>query len=149
MSDPGLSDWQLDIVGDGADRRIYEKWVASHAVKNVNFYGNQNPLPYYKRSRLFMMTSLSEGWGLTLVEASQMGCVPIAYNSYASMSDIIDDGHNGVLIPTNAEGKYAQSLKSLMLDEKNGVSWLAMRWKTHIALISLRFQGDGMIFSAV
>ena len=45
-----------------------------------------------------MMTSSFEGWGLTLTEAQQYGCVPLAFHSFASLTDIITDKVNGFAI---------------------------------------------------
>lgn len=64
------------------------------------------------------MTSLSEGWGLTLTEAQQMGCVPIAFNTYASLTDIITDGYNGFIIEDNDLDSYVTQMKQLMLDAR-------------------------------
>ena len=35
---------------------------------------------------------------MALTEGMQCGCVPVAFNSYAAVSDIIDDGVNGILV---------------------------------------------------
>jgi glycosyltransferase involved in cell wall biosynthesis len=61
-----------------------------------------------------MMTSKSEGWGLTVTEAQQMGVVPIAFNSYASLCDIITDGDNGLVIPECDAAQYVEKLLWLM-----------------------------------
>jgi len=60
------------------------------------------------------MTSAFEGWGLTLTEAEQCGCVPLAYDSYEAVHDIITDGHNGYIIPNNNIQKYTEKLIALM-----------------------------------
>lgn len=63
-----------------------------------------------------MMTSAFEGWGLTLTEAQQYGCVPMAFNSYESLPDIIDDGQNGIIVDWPDTRQYAGKLASLMAD---------------------------------
>ena len=47
-----------------------------------------------------LMTSNFEGWPLTLIEAMQFGCIPIAFDSFESLNDIITDGFNGYTIPS-------------------------------------------------
>lgn len=138
--DPMLKDWHLDIVGDGIDRIGYERWVNNNRVERVKFYGHTDPLPYYQKAAIFMMTSRSEGWGMTLLEASQMGCVPFAFNSYASLSDILTNGINGVVIPERDEEEYAQKMKELMLDAKR-------REELAVAAIenSLRFEMKNIV----
>ena len=60
------------------------------------------------------MTSESEGWGLTLTEAQQSGCVPIAFDTYESLHDIIIDGVNGFIIPRDDMKRFVDKLKFLM-----------------------------------
>ena len=115
-NDTLLSDWQLKIVGHGSDLDGYRRFVARHDLKRVSFEGRQIPEPYYTEASLFMMTSAWEGWGLTLTEAQQMGCVPLAFDSFASLSDIITDGENGCIVPYGDLRQYADKMKELMLD---------------------------------
>ena len=56
---------------------------------------------------------------MVLAEAQQHGCVPIAYDSYASVRDIITHGENGLLVPPFRERVYAKFLSRLMSDYKD------------------------------
>lgn len=40
----------------------------------------------------------SEGFPLVLAEAMSFGVVPVVYNSFAAVNDIIDNGKNGVIV---------------------------------------------------
>ena len=106
--------WILTIVGDGSSKDSLIKFVKSNNIPNVYFKGLQNPLDYYKRSKIFLMTSAFEGWGMTLTEAQQNGCVPIAMNSYLSITDIISDSHNGIIIENNNIKKFAKAIEELI-----------------------------------
>lgn len=108
--------WQLDIVGTGVDEFKYRQMVSNENIDNVNFYGRKNPKDYYKKASLFMMTSRSEGWGLTLTESMQNGTVPLAFDSYASLHDIITDGKDGCIIENNNVETYAKRMMQLMAD---------------------------------
>lgn len=76
-----------------------------------------------------MMTSRSEGWPLTLLESQQTGCVPIVYNSFESLSDIITNGINGIIISYHNKDNYVQALKRLMLvkEERETMAYNAMK----------------------
>lgn len=105
------------VVGDGEDLPQYKAYVAEQGLRRVSFEGNQRPNDYYRRASLFIMTSNKlEGWGLTLTEAQQMGCVPLAFDSYAALHDIITDGHDGRIIPDGRVAQYAEALAQLMRD---------------------------------
>jgi GalNAc-alpha-(1->4)-GalNAc-alpha-(1->3)-diNAcBac-PP-undecaprenol alpha-1,4-N-acetyl-D-galactosaminyltransferase len=45
------------------------------------------------------------------------GLAVIAYDCVAGPSDLIDDGHNGFLIPEGEDALYLQRLQALMADE--------------------------------
>lgn len=107
-------DWKLFIVGNGDYRTEYQSYVDEYNLNNVFFEGTQNPQRYYERALIFMLTSSHEGWGLTLTEAQQYGCIPLAFNSYKSLSDIITDGINGYIIGDLDMVAYKNRLQSLM-----------------------------------
>lgn len=108
--------WQLLIVGDGSDKEKLEQQARDLNLQNYSFEGFQNPRPYYERSQIFCMTSNFEGFGMVLTEAMQFGVVPMAFNSYASVVDIIDNERNGYIIPAFDERLYAEKLSWLMED---------------------------------
>ena len=114
--DSRLSDWQLKIVGIGNALDRYRRFVARNNLKRVSFEGLQIPEPYYTEASLFMMTSALECSPLTLIEAQQMGCVPLAFDSFASLPDVITDGENGYIVPYGDLRQYADKMKELMLD---------------------------------
>ena len=110
-------EWTLRIVGYGEDLEYYKQLVHRWGLRNVTFEGLQDPLPYYQRASLFLMVSAFEGWGLTITEAQQCGCVPIAFDSYSAVHDIIQSGRNGYLVPEKDEEAYARALEKLMKDD--------------------------------
>lgn len=112
-----FSGWKFKIVGDGTDRDALQQYAKNLGLQRVEFCGNQDPISYYKESMLFLMTSLYEGWGVTLTEAQQFGCVPVAFDTYSSLHDIIQNGENGLIVPETDIKEYTNSLKGLMSDE--------------------------------
>lgn len=112
------SDWKLIIVGDGEDKKYYEEYCRKNNIQNVKFTGRTNPLPYYMKASIFMMTSKNEGWPLTLLEAMQTGVVPIVMDSFAALHDIIQDGSNGYIVKYNDKKEFGNRLISL-INNKN------------------------------
>ena len=109
--------WRLKIVGTGNELSMYRQMIEKEKIPNVTFEGRQNPIPYYREASIFMMTSRSESWGLTLTEAQQMGVVPIAFDTYASLREIITDGQNGVVIEEGDVDGYVNRMLDLMRNE--------------------------------
>lgn len=112
------NNWKLTIVGKGEDEQYYKYLSKKLNLKNISFEGWQNPIEYYKRASIFLMTSLYEGWGLTLTESQQMGVVPVAFDSYEALHDIIKNNYNGLIIPDNDIDQFAERLKWLMLHDE-------------------------------
>ena len=99
-------DWKLTIVGDGEDRGNLENHVEALGLKHVSFEGFKNPLEYYKRASILLLTSDFEGFPLVLVECMSFGVVPAVYASYAAVYDIIDDGKDGIVLESDTNKGY-------------------------------------------
>lgn len=113
-ADNRFNDWSLEIVGDGPDKLQYVNFVADNGLKRISFRGQQDPEQYYRDSSIFLLASAFEGWGMTLTEASQFGCVPVAFNTFASLSDIIKNGESGFIIEEGNLSDYEHKVKALM-----------------------------------
>lgn len=111
----GIKNWVLRIVGYGEDEIYLKEYAHKLGLENVIFDGkSDNPLEYYQRSKIFIMTSNFEGFGMTLTEAMQNACMPIAFDTYASLHDIIEDGYNGIIINRHDEDSYANNIFRLI-----------------------------------
>ena len=109
-------DWELVIVGDGPTRKELEQ--KSSKMERVVFAGYQNPDSFYRDASILCMTSDFEGWGMVLTEAMTFGTIPVAFNSFAAITDIIEDGQTGVLVPPFSCKQFARKLGVLMKDEE-------------------------------
>lgn len=108
--------WKLVIVGDGPERYFYENLCIKWNIDNVEFVGHCDPTPYYQKARILCATSSHEGFGLTITEAMQHNAIPIAFNSYESIEDIISDGIDGFTIRPFSISDYSKTLKRLIND---------------------------------
>ena len=109
--------WELKIAGEGIYLDKYKNYAKENQLTNIEFLGRVNPVPYYTEASIFMMTSRSEGFPLTLNEAMQYGVVPLAFDSFESIRDIINDGENGYIIPEMDMETYSDKLLGLMTDD--------------------------------
>jgi glycosyltransferase involved in cell wall biosynthesis len=114
IEDRGISDWSLTIVGTGPHEEKLKQLAKKLKLNNISFEGRQQSEPYYEKAAIFMMTSAVEGWGLTLTESMQRGVVPLAFDSYPALRDIITNNFNGCIIPDNDLTSYADRLQWLM-----------------------------------
>ena len=109
-------DWKFQIVGDGTDRQKLEQYVEELNIPRVEFTGYAKPQQYYRKAKIFWMTSSFEGWGMTLIESMQCGCVPIAYDTFSSIYDIIVDGNNGYIVGNLDSETFIAKSEQLMQD---------------------------------
>jgi glycosyltransferase involved in cell wall biosynthesis len=109
------ADWSLFIVGSGPDEQFYRKYVSDHRLENVKFFGQQiDVIDFHKKASILMMTSVWEGLPMALLEAQQNGVVPIAFDNFSALYDVITHGENGFIIKDNNENDFADSLAILM-----------------------------------
>lgn len=122
-------DWELVIIGDGLHHVDYVRLAKRLKTQRLTFVGQQSPNEYYRNSKILCMTSSFEGFGLVLTEAQQYGCVPIAYRSYSSLDDIIEDGKTGFAVKPFDEDEYIEKLTRLMSDDslREGMALQAMQ----------------------
>ena len=139
--EPMYPDWKLTIVGDGDDREDLEKRIHKYGLKRVSITGFVNPVKYYKRASILLLTSEYEGFGLVVAEAMSHGVVPVVYNSFETASDLITHGYNGVLVDKPYSiSIFAKILQELM-DKPNYLN--SMSKKCRVA--SERFSVDAIV----
>lgn len=109
-------DWRLVIIGDGPKPIVARLHKMANKMDNIEFVGFQSPLHYLKESSILCLTSSYEGWPMVLTEAMQCGTVPVAFQSFASVTDIISHKRNGILVPPFDLDRYAKELSELMTD---------------------------------
>lgn len=104
--------WKLSIVGEGKDLPTVRKMAEK--CPNIEFLGYKSPEPFYQRSAIVCMTSLFEGFPMVLTEAMQHGCVPIAFDSFPAVYDIISSGKDGEIVKAFNKKEFARRLLHLM-----------------------------------
>lgn len=107
--------WKLIIVGDGPDKDVLINKAKD--ISNIEFKGYQDPREYYEKASIFCMTSIFEGFPMCLTEAMQFGCVPIAFDSFSAVYDIIKPGETGELVKSFDKKEYVGKLIHLIDDK--------------------------------
>lgn len=110
-------EWTLLLGGYGKDESVVLQYAKKLHLKNFKFLGKVvDSKKYYEDSSIFMMTSNFEGFGMTLTEAQQNGCIPMAFDTFPVLQDIIVSGENGFVVERGNESAYANKLCMLMND---------------------------------
>lgn len=106
---------QLVIVGAGSQLDMCQDEVISLGIENnVRIAGfQQQPLRFIRDCDLYVQPSLSEGFGIAIVEA--MGCgLPVLATSVGGVPEIIQDGVNGWIMDDPTDENIAQKIINIM-----------------------------------
>ena len=92
---------RLIILGEGPMRNELENMISEYGLEGViRLRGNvDNPLSYFSRSNVFVLSSHVEGLPNVLVEAMLCGCTPVSTNCPTGPREVLQDGKYGYLVP--------------------------------------------------
>ena len=94
---------KLLILGDGPLKDELQALIVQlnlgHVIKLLGYV--DNPLKYFYRSDIFVLSSHVEGMPNVLVEAMMCGCTPVSTNCPTGPRELLQDGKYGYLVPVN------------------------------------------------
>ena len=76
-----------------------------------------NPYKYMAKAEFQVMSSDYEGYPLVLVEALSLGCTIVSTNCPTGPGEIIQHGHNGLLVETGNVQAIADGIDQLFFDQ--------------------------------
>jgi glycosyltransferase involved in cell wall biosynthesis len=108
-------DTVLIIVGDGEERKNIENKIRQLNIKDQVIIPGYEPQPqhYLALMDIFLLSSLSEGTSMTLLEAMSLG-KPCVVTDAGGNKEIISDHYNGLVTPNNDAVMFALSIKELL-----------------------------------
>jgi glycosyltransferase involved in cell wall biosynthesis len=114
-----LIDMKLLILGQGKDKNMLKGLVDKMGIKKkVLFMGFQkNPYKYIKASKIFILSSRWEGFPNVILEAMACG-VPVISTRYPGVQEVIDDGADGIIVPSRNPDMMAEKIVRLFKDKK-------------------------------
>jgi len=107
-------DWQLDMYGTG----VLENWLYHEIeTKKLNIKVHEpdaDIMQRYKQSSILVLTSVTESFGLVIVEAMSCGLPVVAFDCPYGPGDIITDSKDGFLVKQNDVKAFTEKLCYLM-----------------------------------
>ena len=106
-------DAHLIILGDGSLRQPLLNLAKSLGIsKQIDLPGyTYNPLAYFYRADVFVLSSRVEGMPNVLIEAMSCGCTPVSTDCNTGPSEILINERYGYLCPVDDSDKMALQLE--------------------------------------
>jgi glycosyltransferase involved in cell wall biosynthesis len=136
-----IPDVRAVIVGDGRLREeLHSLCVNLGLDHNVSFAGHQENIETWLcQSKIFVLTSDSEGLSLSLMEAMMCG-LPGVVSDVGDLGDLVENGVNGYLVPRRSPASFADPLVELLTDAQKlqafsqAARHAALRYETQAAV---------------
>ena len=105
------------LVGEGPLEKELEDKIKQYGVSdNVVLCGRKdNPYPYIKNCDIYVQTSKTEGWGLTVSEAKILN-KPIVTTDAGIMSEQIENGVTGIITANDSAEEICNAIESLIIN---------------------------------
>lgn len=139
-------DWTLRIYGDGDKAaKIRETAERLGVQDNVHLMGKTKDLTSeLSKASILAVSSKVEGFGMTIVEAFSVGLPVVSFDCPHGPGEIIEDGHDGLLVPPqdveglgrallrlveNDEERHRMGAHALKSAERYGLEDSVARWE--------------------
>lgn len=110
--------WKILIIGDGPQRKLLDEQINREGLSDIiQLLGRQKNIgDYYRKSEIFVLPSITEGFPNALLEAMACACACVSFDCDFGPAEIISHNENGFLIPNREIGTLALRLESLVLN---------------------------------
>jgi glycosyltransferase involved in cell wall biosynthesis len=119
MDDLPNNDWKLQIIGqDGGEKASLTKLIEKLNLGNNVFIENavSNIKLEYLLSDIYVMSSITESFGMVLLEAQEVGLPIVSFDCDSGPRDIVKNGVNGFLVNPYDIKELAKAMLSLIKD---------------------------------
>ncbi|SCL22386.1 Glycosyltransferase involved in cell wall bisynthesis [Micromonospora rhizosphaerae] len=112
--------WTLRIYGDGEQRQALAALIRELGVYDqVQLMGRRDDMSTeWVKGAIAAVSSERESFGMTIVEAMRLGLPVVSTDCPVGPREIIDDGEDGLLVPSDDLDAYTGALLTLMRDDE-------------------------------
>src|SRR5580765_3084140 len=115
---PQVPDARFIIAGEGELRPALERQIKDHHLEKHVLLAGFRPdvLSVHKAFDIFVMSSVTEGLGTSLLDAMAAG-KPIVATTAGGMPEVVADGRTGLLVPPRDDKALAAAIVRLLTDD--------------------------------
>ena len=114
-----IPDVRLNVVGDGPDKDFFIKLTSGLKLENnVFFAGNANhkdTVHYFRKSQIYVLPSLCEPFGMSVLEAMSCG-LPVIATDAGGIPEVMGAKNKEYLTPPRDPEKLADKIIGLLLN---------------------------------
>lgn len=118
-------DWKLNIIGDGPERSAIEEQIAKYKLENNVILHGFRDKKYIKKmfehSSIYVMSSVSEAFGIVILEAFSYGIPCVAFDSALGAKELISNNWDGYLISDLDKEKMTKKIIDLIKNENRRI----------------------------
>ena len=111
-------DWTLNIIGDGTEKEFLQNKIKDKNLQDKiilqGYLDKKGIEPILKNSSIYVMSSLSESFGIVLLEAFSYGIPCIAFDSAEGARELITNNKDGYLIKMRNKEKMKEKICELI-----------------------------------
>jgi len=113
-----LPDAKLEIFGSGSEQQAIEGLISQYGLsRNVKLRGvTTRPLQEMANAKVFMFTSESEGFGLTIAESLSSGTPVVSFDCKYGPASLIAHGETGFLVSDRNAKQVADHVVELLVN---------------------------------
>jgi len=110
---PHVPDSKLVIIGDGESRGSLQAKARDLPVKFTGNLEGQEKYDWFEKSKLLVLPSFQEAWGLVVNEALYWS-LPVIVTRQSVVSEIVANGENGFIVEAGDARQLASRIESLL-----------------------------------
>jgi len=147
------------VIGDGPQAEALKSSVRKLGIDaNVEFLGKRADVgELVARTRVFVLTSRSEGVSIAMLEAMAAGAVPVVAK-VGDLADFVRNGLTGFIVAQDDLAAYARAASRLLQSEAlwrgcsqrarsaalaaSGTQAVAARWRQHLSAVMAERAGE-------
>lgn len=108
--------WKVRIIGEGPEREALEAQIEEQQLEEiVKLEGVQkNAGTWYRRARVYVLSSRYEGFPRALLEGLHNGCAIVATDCPSGPREIVTHNRTGLLVPAEDPTALAEALQRII-----------------------------------
>lgn len=114
------NEYKLVFLGDGNDRSQVEEYIKKkNLTENVVLPGfDKNPYKWFKNAVCNILSSKTEGFGVSIIEGMSIGCPEIITNYRTGAKEISANGSNAIIVDIGDAEAMKNAMKTLVYDNE-------------------------------